>query len=113
MIDDHSRLVYTELLSDEQAPTVTAFGQRALAFYASHGISAERLQTDNHFSYAENRALRELLAREGIHHRFIPPRTPKAQWQGRADISRPRPRVGLWAALPAQVRLEPTHYRSG
>jgi len=77
MIDDHSRLVYTELLDDEQAPTVTGFVQRALSFYASHDISAKRLQTDNHFSYAKNRSLRELLAREGIHHRFIPPRTPK------------------------------------
>jgi hypothetical protein len=61
----------------EQAPTVTDFVQRALAFYATHGITAKRLQTDNHFSYAKNRSLRELLAREGIHHRFIPPRTPK------------------------------------
>lgn len=79
MIGDHSRLVYTELLDDEQAPTVTGFVQRALSFYASHDISAERLQTDNdnHFSYAKNRSLRELLAREGIHHRFIPLRTPK------------------------------------
>jgi len=77
MIDDHSRLVYTELLCDEQAPTVTAFVQRALRFFAEHGITARRLQTDNHFSYAKNRSLRELLARAAIHHRFIPPRTPK------------------------------------
>ena len=77
MIDDHSRLVYTELLGDEQAVTVTGFVQRALAFYAAHGISAKRLQSDNHFSYAKNRSLRELLACEGIQHRFIPPRTPK------------------------------------
>ena len=60
MIDDHSRLVYTELHCDEQAATVTGFVARALAFYATHGISAKRLQTDNHFSYAKNRSLREL-----------------------------------------------------
>jgi hypothetical protein len=77
VIDDHSRLVYTELLENEQAATVTAFVERALAFFTSHAISATRLQTDNHFSYAKNRSLRELLAREGIRHRFIPPRTPK------------------------------------
>jgi transposase InsO family protein len=77
IIDDHSRLAYTELLEDEQAATVTGFVQRALAFYATHGINAQRLQTDNHFSYTKNRALRELLARQGIRHRFIPPRTPK------------------------------------
>ena len=36
IIDDHTRLAYTEIHRDEQAPTVTAFVQRALAFYASH-----------------------------------------------------------------------------
>jgi transposase InsO family protein len=77
IIDDHSRLVYTELMADEQAATVTAFMQRALVFFAGHAIAPRRLQTDNHFSYARNRSLRELLAREGIQHRFIPPRTPK------------------------------------
>jgi transposase len=77
IIDDHSRLAYTELLADEQAATVTAFLQRALEFFDGHGITARRLQTDNHFSYSKNRSLRELLARHAIHHRFIPPRTPK------------------------------------
>ncbi len=77
LIDDHSRLAYTELLPDERAVTVTAFVNRALAFYAAHGIRPRRLQTDNHFSYAKNRSLRELLIHHGIAHRFIPPRTPK------------------------------------
>jgi transposase InsO family protein len=77
IIDDHSRLAYTELLSDEQAASVTVFLERALAFFAGHGIDPRRLQTDNHFSYVKNRSLRELLARHGIQHRFIPPRTPK------------------------------------
>jgi transposase len=77
VIDDHSRLVYTELLADEQAASVTGFLQRALEFFDGHGITARRLQTDNHFSYSRNRSLRELLYSRGIHHRFIPPRTPK------------------------------------
>jgi transposase len=77
IIDDHSRLVYTELHGDQRADTVTAFVQRALAFFAGHGISVRRLQTDNAFSYVHNRSLRELLSRHGIHHRRIPPRTPK------------------------------------
>ncbi len=77
MLDDHSRLTYTELHPDERAATVTAFVERALAFFAAHAIHAKRLQTDNHFSYAKNRGLREPLAERGIRHRFIPPRTPK------------------------------------
>jgi transposase len=77
LLDDHSRLVYTELHRDEQAATVTAFVERGLRFFARHGIVPKRLQTDNHFSYAKNRSLHELLQRHGIHQRFIPPRTPK------------------------------------
>ena len=77
MLDDHSRLAYSELHPDERAQTVTAFVERALAFFAAHGIAAKRLQTDNAFAYVKNRSLRELLARRAIEHRTIPPRTPK------------------------------------
>ena len=77
MIDDHSRLAYSELHPDEKAATVTAFVERALAFYADHGITARRLQTDNAFTYIHNRSLRALLAEHGIQHRRIPPHTPK------------------------------------
>src|SRR5829696_3265932 len=75
--DDHSRLVYTELHRDERADTVTGFLQRALVFFAGHGISPKRLQTDNAFTYIHNRSLRKLLSAHGIQHRRIPPRTPK------------------------------------
>jgi transposase InsO family protein len=77
IIDDHTRLAYTEIHADEQARTVTAFLERALDFFAGHGIAARRLQTDNAFTYIHNRSLRELLAARGIQHRRIPPRTPK------------------------------------
>lgn len=77
MIDDHSRLVFTELHRDERASTVTAFVTRALAFFAGHGIQAKRLQTDNAWAYTHNRDLAALLAARGIEHRRIPPRTPK------------------------------------
>jgi transposase InsO family protein len=77
IIDDHTRLAYTEIHRDEQAATVTAFVERALDFFAGHGISAKRLQTDNAWTYIHNRSLRELLADRAIEHRRIPPRTPK------------------------------------
>jgi transposase InsO family protein len=77
VIDDHSRLAYSELHGDERADTVTAFVERALAFFASHGITARRLQTDNAFAYVHNRSLRDLLTQHRIQHRRIPPRTPK------------------------------------
>ena len=77
IIDDHSRLAYTEIHRDERADTVVAFLQRALAFFAGHGITAKRLQTDNAWTYTHNRALADLLAQRTIAHRLIPPRTPK------------------------------------
>jgi transposase InsO family protein len=77
MIDDHSRLAYTELHRDERGPTVVGFTRRAIAFLRSHGIEPRRLQTDNAWTYTKNRELAALLAREGISHRTIPPRTPK------------------------------------
>ncbi|MBA3842922.1 MAG: DDE-type integrase/transposase/recombinase [Actinobacteria bacterium] len=46
IVDDHSRLAYVELHDDEKAATVTAFMERALAFYAEHGIAVKRLMTD-------------------------------------------------------------------
>ncbi len=47
IVDDHSRLGYAELLDDERAATVTAFVERALAFFELHGVVARRLMTDN------------------------------------------------------------------
>ena len=41
IVDDHSRLAYVELHDDEKAATVTGFVERALAFFAEHGIIGE------------------------------------------------------------------------
>lgn len=60
------RRLQSALHADERAATVTAFLERALAFFAGHGITARRLITDNAFSYTKNRSLRELLAARGI-----------------------------------------------
>jgi transposase InsO family protein len=77
IVDDHSRLAYSELHRDERAQTVTAFVERALDFFASHQIVARRLLSDNAFAYTKNRTLRELLARRGIRHMLIEARRPQ------------------------------------
>jgi transposase InsO family protein len=76
IVDDHSRLAYVELHDDEKAETVTAFVERALAFFAEHGIACRRLMTDNGFSYVKNHSLRELLARREIRHLTTQPYRP-------------------------------------
>ena len=50
-IDDATRLAYVEVLSDEKAITAVAFLKRAIAFYARHGISSERVMSDNGPAY--------------------------------------------------------------
>jgi transposase InsO family protein len=77
IVDDHSRLAYVELHRDERAQTVTGLLERALAFFAEHGIRCKRLMTDNAFSYVRNRSLRELLIARGIKHLTTEPYRPR------------------------------------
>src|SRR3954465_14559146 len=75
-IDDHSRLAYAEVLGDETSQTAVAFLQRALAFYRRHGITVERVMTDNGGAYkphAHAAACREL----GIRHLRPQPYRPR------------------------------------
>jgi transposase InsO family protein len=50
-IDDHTRLAYSEVLTDEKDPTCAAFLHRALAWFATHGIRVRRVLTDNALVY--------------------------------------------------------------
>jgi transposase InsO family protein len=83
IVDDHSRLAYAELLADTRAATVTAFTERALAWFAGHGISARRVMTDGAWSYTHNRSLHALLADHGIRQIVTPPYTPR--WNGKVE----------------------------
>ena len=83
VVDDHSRLAYGELLDDERATTVTAFVQRALAWFAEHGITTRRVMTDGAWSYTHNRALADLLTEQQIRHIVTPPYTPR--WNGKVE----------------------------
>jgi len=78
VVDDHSRFAYCEIHPDERAHTVAAFFARAIRFFASRGVTVERLITDNALSYRNGNQLRELLAEHDIKHKFIRPHCP---WQ--------------------------------
>ena len=71
IVDDHSRLAYTELHRDQRAATVAAFLERALAFYERHGITVKRLMSDNAWTYTHSHAFRQLLEQRGIRHLLI------------------------------------------
>jgi transposase InsO family protein len=77
VVDDHSRLAYTEVLPDEKGPTCAAFLERALAYLAGYGIThVERLITDNAWAYRWS--LRKVCAAHDIRQKFIKPHCP---WQ--------------------------------
>jgi transposase InsO family protein len=77
IVDDHSRLAYAEIHDNEQAATVVDFLERALAFYASHAITAKRLMPDNAWAYVKSHELRELLARHQTRHLTTQPYRPR------------------------------------
>ena len=81
-IDDATRLAYVEVLADEKADTAIAFLQRAIAFFARHGVNVERVITDNgspYISKAHAIACRQL----GIRHLRTRPYRP--QTNGKAE----------------------------
>jgi transposase InsO family protein len=81
-IDDHSRLAYAEVLSDERARTAVGFLCRAVRFYRRYGITVERLLTDNGPAYI---AIVHAIAcrRLGIKHQRTRPYRP--QTNGKAE----------------------------
>lgn len=102
-VDDHSRLAFSELYGDERSPSVLQFLEHALAFYAHHGIVVRAILTDNAWSYTHNRALRELLSREGIQHRTIrPPIDHRPTARLSASTRRWRGSGATASATPAQ-----------
>lgn len=77
LVDDHSRLAYSEVLEDEKGPTCAAFLERGIAYFAVHGIPRiERLITDNAWAYRFS--LRTLCHDHHIRQTFIKPHCP---WQ--------------------------------
>jgi transposase InsO family protein len=81
-IDDCTRLAYVEVLPDERAGTASGFLRRAIAFYRRHGITVERVLTDNGSPYRS--AVHAIVCRAlGVRHLRTRPRRP--QTNGKAE----------------------------
>ena len=77
MIDDHSRLAYSEILPDEKGPTCAGFLQRAAEHFRANGITViEEIMTDNAWAYRYS--LRDVCAQLGARQIFTKPHCP---WQ--------------------------------
>ncbi len=79
MVDDHSRLAYSEVLADETGATSARFLTRAAAAFAAAGIeSITEVMTDNAMNYIRSYEFRDALADLGARHVLIRPHCP---WQ--------------------------------
>jgi transposase InsO family protein len=70
-VDDHSRLAYTEILTDETKETAAAFWQRANTWFQSRGITVQRVLTDNGNCY-RSRVFAQALGPDIKHKRTRP-----------------------------------------
>ena len=81
-IDDASRLAYTEILPSEGQHDTTAFLQRALAWLGRHGVSVQRVMTDNGSAY-RSKLFASALRDGGMRHVRTRPYTPRTN--GKAE----------------------------
>ena len=102
-VDDHSRLAYSEILTDERAATAIAFWHRAQTFFTSVGITVERVLTDNGSCYRSH-AWRTALTAAGV----TPKRTRRYRPQTNGKVERfNRTLLDEWAyARPYQSETQ-------
>ena len=82
-LDDHTRLIYAELLPDERQDTAAAFLARAGAWFGALGIAVvERVMTDNGGCYRSHVFARAVQAL-GARHLRTRPYTPRTN--GKAE----------------------------
>jgi transposase InsO family protein len=92
-IDDATRLAYVEVLCDEKAITAIAFLRRAVAHYASYGITVQQLITDNGSAYRST--IHAIACRTlGICHLRTRPYRPQTNGKAERFI---RTMLGGWA----------------
>jgi transposase InsO family protein len=81
-IDDASRVGFSRIMTSERKACAVAFLKAAVAYYASLGITVERVMTDNGSCY-RSRRFRNACRRLGLKHIFTRPYTPRTN--GKAE----------------------------
>jgi transposase InsO family protein len=92
-IDDATRLAYAEVLPDEKATTAVSFLRRAMQFYERHGITVERVLTDNESPYVST--IHAIACHTlGVRHLRTRPYRPQTNGKAERFI---RTMLGAWA----------------
>src|SRR5580692_9924809 len=81
-IDDASRIAFSQVMKNEKRGCAIAFLKAAVAYYASLGVTVERVMTDNGSCY-KSFAFRNACRRLGLKHIRTRPYTPKTN--GKAE----------------------------
>jgi transposase InsO family protein len=81
-IDDASRLAYSEVLPDERKVSAVPFLERAVGWFARHGVAVERVMTDNGSAY-RSRHWRNACGALELRHLRTRPYTPRTN--GKAE----------------------------
>jgi transposase InsO family protein len=81
-IDDASRIAFAEIKKDERKGSAVAFLKAAVAYYATLGVSIQRVMTDNGSCYISG-AFARACKRLGLKHIRTKPYTP--QTNGKAE----------------------------
>jgi transposase InsO family protein len=81
-IDDASRIAYSQVMKDEKKESAVAFLKTAVAYYASLGVTIERVMTDNGSCY-RSRAFAKACKELRLKHIRTKPYTPKTN--GKAE----------------------------
>ena len=76
VIDDYSRVAYAEIHDDERGVTAAGVLERAIAFYATLGITVESVISDNAFAYRKSAAFGRVIDAHHIKQKFIKPHCP-------------------------------------
>ena len=76
VVDDHSRVAYVEICTDEKAETAIGVLERAVEWFADRGIIVERVLSDNGSCYRSH-AWRDACAAIGITHKRTRPYRPQ------------------------------------
>jgi transposase InsO family protein len=81
-IDEHSRVAFTQIMPDERKESAVAFLKAAIAYYASLGVTVQRVMTDNGSCY-RSQDFRDACKHLGLKHIRTRPHTPKTN--GKAE----------------------------
>jgi transposase InsO family protein len=76
VIDDHSRVAYAEICTDERADTAISVLRHAVAWFAERGVTVERVLSDNGSAY-KSHAWRDACADLAITHKRTRPYRPQ------------------------------------